>query len=73
MGPQNVDQISEEEQTWYLKYLLSLYEDDPEEYMHRAMIQAETWVQHFDPEAKKQSMQWKHPGSPPPHHQNIPI
>ena len=21
---------------------------------------------HFDPESKKQSMQWKHPGSPPP-------
>ena len=23
-------------------------------------------VHHIDPEAKKQSMQWKHPGSPPP-------
>ena len=23
-------------------------------------------VHHFDPESKKQSMQWKHPGSPPP-------
>ena len=30
------------------------------------VTQDETWVHHFDPESKKQSMQWKHPGSPPP-------
>ena len=48
------------------KYLLSLYEDDPEEFMHRVVTQDEIWVHHFDPEAKKQSMQWKHSGSPPP-------
>ena len=48
------------------KYLLSLYEDDPEEFMRRFVIQDETWVCLIDPEAKKQSMQWKHPGWPPP-------
>ena len=48
------------------KYLLSLYEDDPEEFMHQAVTQDETWVHHFDPKAKQQSMQWKHPGLPPP-------
>jgi len=26
----------------------------------------ETWVHHFDPESKRQSMAWKHVGSPPP-------
>ena len=26
----------------------------------------ETWVHHFTPEAKQQSKQWKHPGSPLP-------
>ena len=30
------------------------------------MTQDETWVHNFDPEAKKQSIQWKHPGSSPP-------
>ena len=30
----------------------------------RMRIQDETWVRLFDPESKKQSMQWKHPGSP---------
>ena len=46
-------------------YLLSLYEDCPEEFMRRVVTQDETWVHHFDPEAKKQSMQWKHSGSHP--------
>ena len=39
------------------KYLLSLYEDDPEEFMHGVVIQDETSVHHFDPDAKKHSMQ----------------
>ena len=34
--------------------------------MHRVVTQDDTWVNHFDPEAKKQSMQWRHPGSPAP-------
>ena len=38
------------------KYLLSLYEDDSGECMHRVVTQDETWVYHVDPEAKKQSM-----------------
>ena len=48
------------------KYLLSLCEDDPEELMHRVVTQDETWDCLFDPEAKEQSMQWKHLGSPSP-------
>ena len=34
--------------------------------MDRVVAQDETWVHHFDPDSKKQSMQWKHPGSVPP-------
>ena len=34
------------------KYLLSLSEDDPEKFMHQIVTQDETWVHHFDPEAK---------------------
>ena len=26
----------------------------------------ETWLHHWDPDTKKESVQWKHPGSPPP-------
>ena len=48
------------------KYLLSLCEDDPEEFMCQVVTQDESWVHHFDPEAKKQGMQCKLPGSPTP-------
>jgi hypothetical protein len=34
--------------------------------MYRIITQDEIWVHHFDPEYKKQSMLWKHPGSTPP-------
>ena len=46
------------------RYLLSLYEDDPEEFMDLVMTQDETSVHHFDPESKKQSMLWKHLAHP---------
>ena len=39
MDPQNVDQRSEEERLVISKYLLSLYEDDPEEFMHQVVIE----------------------------------
>ena len=35
-----------------------------EEFMHRVATQDEAWGHHFASEAKKQSMQWKDPGSP---------
>jgi histone-lysine N-methyltransferase SETMAR len=45
------------------RYLLSRYEDEPD-FIYRIVTKDETWVHHFDSESKKQSMQWKHPGSP---------
>ena len=47
-------------------YLLSRYENEPGEFIDGVVTQDETWVGHFDPESKKQSMEWKHCGSPPP-------
>ena len=47
------------------RYFLSLYEDDPGDFIERVLTQGKTWVHHFDPESKIQSKQWKHPGSPP--------
>ena len=34
--------------------------------MNHLVTQDETWVHHYDPEAKRQSMQWKHTDSPTP-------
>jgi histone-lysine N-methyltransferase SETMAR len=46
------------------RYLLSPNEDEPD-FIYRIVTQDETWIHHFDPESKKQNMQWKHPGAPP--------
>ena len=52
MGPQSVDQRLN-----IAKYLVSLYEDDPEELISRVVTKNEAWVHHFDPEVRRQSIQ----------------
>jgi len=44
---------------------LELYRTDPDKFLRRYVTMDETWAHHFDPETKQQSMQWKHPTSPP--------
>lgn len=45
---------------------LDLFKKDPKDFMRRFVTMDETWVHHYTPETKQQSMQWKHPGSPTP-------
>jgi len=33
-------------------------------FLHRIATGDESWVYHYEPESKRQSMQWKHPSSP---------
>ena len=33
-------------------------------FLHRNVTGDESWVYHYEPESKRQSMQWKHPSSP---------
>ena len=44
---------------------IAIFEADQASFIDRFLTQDECWVHHFEPETKKQSMQWKHPGSPP--------
>ena len=46
--------------------LLREFQENPEDFMDRIVTQDETWVHHYDPETKRQSMQWKHTDSPTP-------
>ena len=43
-----------------------MYEENPENFHARLVTGDETWIHHWDQETKQESMQWKHPGSPPP-------
>jgi len=46
--------------------LLLLYNEDPGGFESRLVTGDETWVHHWDPETKLESMAWRHKGSPPP-------
>ena len=45
---------------------LEICHEDESTFFKRLIIQDETWVHHYDPETKAQSMQWKYLDSPPP-------
>jgi len=44
--------------------LLDRYKNEGEEFLSRIVTGDETWVHHYEPESKRQSMEWKHLGSP---------
>jgi len=44
--------------------LLDRYNKEGEEFLSRIVTGDETWVNHYEPESKRQSIEWKHPGSP---------
>ena len=39
---------------------------DPNDFLSRLVIMDETWLYHYDPETKQQSIEWRHSGSPRP-------
>lgn len=45
---------------------LERYNREGNDFLHRIVTGDESWVFHFTPESKQQSMIWKHPDSPPP-------
>ena len=46
--------------------LLEVYNANPEDFHTRLVTGDGTWLHHWDPDTKKESMQWKRPGSPQP-------
>ncbi|XP_063884716.1 histone-lysine N-methyltransferase SETMAR-like [Scylla paramamosain] len=46
--------------------LLTMCQENQEEFFDRLITQDETWVHHYDPETKAQSKQWRHYDSPSP-------
>lgn len=54
-----------------IRYEMSLgnlekFQADPETFLRRFVTVDESWIHHFDPETKQQSMTWKRPSSPTP-------
>jgi len=45
---------------------LEFFRRDPNDFLSRLVTMDETWLCHYDPETKQQSMEWRHSGSPRP-------
>jgi len=43
---------------------LEIYRRDPNNFLSRLVTMDETWLYHYDPETKQQSMEWRHSNSP---------
>jgi len=46
--------------------LLALYAANPDHVVSQTVTGDETWIHHWDPDTKQESMQWKHVDSSPP-------
>lgn len=63
--PRMLTDANKERRLEISKRNLDLLQRDPDRFCRRIVTMDETWVHHFDPETKKQSMSWKRPSSPP--------
>ena len=48
------------------KDLLGRLQAEPKTFLNRTVTHDEMWEHHSDPKSKRQSMVWRHVGSPPP-------
>jgi hypothetical protein len=62
--PRNEDQ----KRQWCLlsEQLLEYFRCDPNDFLSQLVKLDETWLYHYDPETKQQSMEWWHSDSPHP-------
>ena len=63
--PSNLNMQDHQQRVESSQELLEVYNANPEGF-HTRLVTDETWLHHWDLDTKKKSMQWKHPGSPPP-------
>jgi len=43
---------------------LARYHEEGDNFLQQIFTGDETWMHHYEPESKRQSLQWKHPSSP---------
>ena len=64
--PRNQNMRDRQQRVESSQELLEVFNANPEDFHTRLVTGDETWFHHWDPDTKKESMQWKCPGSPPP-------
>ena len=63
-GSQNTSQCCINKSVGHLPQNLDRYDKEGDAFLDRIITGDETWVHHYEPECKLQSMEWKHPKSP---------
>ena len=64
--PRNLNMQDHQQRVESSQELLEVHNANPENFHTRLVTGDETWLHHWDPDTKKESMQWRRPGSPPP-------
>ena len=64
--PRNLNMQDRQQRVESSQELLEVHNANPEDFHTRLVTGDETWLHHWDPDTKKESMQWKRPGSSPP-------
>ena len=64
--PRNLNMQDRQQKVESSQELLEVYNANPEDFHTHLVTGDETWLHHWDPDTKKESMQWKHPGLSPP-------
>lgn len=62
--PKDLTEMHKHNRVQICQRLLDRYNNEGEAFLERIVTGDETWVHHFEPESKRQSMEWKHPRSP---------
>jgi len=59
---------ADQKRQWYQssEQILEFFRCDPNDFLSLLVTMEETWLYHYDPETKQQSMEWRHSGSPRP-------
>ena len=66
MGPEMPERVSKRQRCHSSEQILEFFRPDPNDFLSRLLIVDETWLYHYDPETKQQSIEWRHSGSPRP-------
>ena len=64
--PRNLNIQDRQQRVESSQELLEVSNANPEDFHTRLVTRDVTWLHHWDPDTKKESKQWKRPGSPPP-------
>ena len=64
VGPDMPERGSKTSTVPVVRANFGIFRRDPNDFLSRLVTMDETWIYHYDPETKQQSMEWRHSGSP---------